>query len=122
MRVAPALAHGCLTVGVLNVNNLRDLATDRKVGKRTVPVRIGRQAALGYHWSLLAASVLAVLAFLWCHARTPWPCVCLCTVPWLLQHGRAVCQRPPAQLSQELQRLVQLILVFATLLAMGLAC
>ena len=117
--VGPALAHGCLTVGVLNVNNLRDLTADQKVGKKTIPVRIGRQAALGYHWGLLTGSVLAVLAFLWCHAHTPWPCVCLCTVPWLFQHGRAVCQQPPSQLTQELQRLVQLILVFATLLAVG---
>jgi 1,4-dihydroxy-2-naphthoate octaprenyltransferase len=37
----PAIAIGLLSVGVLNLNNMRDEASDRKVGKNTLVVKIG---------------------------------------------------------------------------------
>jgi 1,4-dihydroxy-2-naphthoate octaprenyltransferase len=36
-----AIAIGLLSVGVLNLNNMRDEASDRKVGKNTLVVKIG---------------------------------------------------------------------------------
>jgi 1,4-dihydroxy-2-naphthoate octaprenyltransferase len=38
-----------LSVGVLNLNNMRDEASDRKVGKNTLVVKIGKKAKL-YHY------------------------------------------------------------------------
>ena len=66
----PAVSCGSLTVGVLNINNIRDLRADAQVGKNTLPVRIGRKAALCYHWCLIMVSVGATLAFLQCYAKT----------------------------------------------------
>src|SRR5204863_5144316 len=37
-----SLSVGCLVTGILVVNNVRDLETDRRAGKRTLAVRIGR--------------------------------------------------------------------------------
>ncbi|XWN35322.1 MAG: 1,4-dihydroxy-2-naphthoate octaprenyltransferase [Roseivirga sp.] len=116
----PAISYGCLVVGVLNVNNLRDIAADEQVGKQTVPVRIGKTAAVYYHWALLAVSIVTILAFLLRYANAPWPYLCLGTVPFLIQHGVAVSRQAPAQLTQQLQKLVLLQLVFVCLLIAGL--
>jgi 1,4-dihydroxy-2-naphthoate octaprenyltransferase len=37
-------------VGVLNLNNMRDEASDRKVGKNTLVVKIGGKKAKLYHY------------------------------------------------------------------------
>jgi 1,4-dihydroxy-2-naphthoate octaprenyltransferase len=42
-----------LSVGVLNLNNMRDEASDRKVGKNTLVVKIGGKKAKLYHYFLV---------------------------------------------------------------------
>lgn len=116
----PAVSLGSLTVGVLNINNIRDLSTDAQVGKNTIPVRIGRKAALHYHWCLIIVSIVAVLVFLLCYVHTPWPYACLCIAPLLLRHGMAVSRQGPAQRTKQLQDLVFIMLVFVVLLSVGL--
>ena len=55
-------AAGALACALLVVNNLRDIPTDRKVGKRTLAVRLGdRSTRLFYVALLTAAMVLLVL-------------------------------------------------------------
>jgi len=44
---------GTLGAAVLTVNNIRDLDTDAQVGKRTIPVRLGRPFARLYYGLLL---------------------------------------------------------------------
>jgi 1,4-dihydroxy-2-naphthoate polyprenyltransferase len=49
----PAAAIGMLSSGVLNLNNLRDIANDRFSGKRTLVVFLGYHNALFYHAKLV---------------------------------------------------------------------
>jgi 1,4-dihydroxy-2-naphthoate polyprenyltransferase len=116
----PAIGCGSLAVGVLNVNNIRDLSADAQVGKNTIPVRVGRKVARYYHWCLITVSIVAVLVFLLCHVDAPLPYTCLCVVPFLLRHGMAVSYRRPDQLTEQLQHLVLIIIVFVTLLSTSL--
>lgn len=53
----PATAVGFLAAGVLNLNNMRDIESDRKSGKNTLVVKIGLRGAKVYHLFLI------VLAF-----------------------------------------------------------
>ncbi len=53
----PAAAVGLLAVGVLNLNNMRDIDSDRRHGKKTLAVRMGLRGAKLYHL------ILIVLAF-----------------------------------------------------------
>lgn len=53
-----AIAIGLLSVGVLNINNIRDIETDQEKGKITIPVMIGKTWALRYHFILLFQSVV----------------------------------------------------------------
>lgn len=55
----PALASGLLATAVLNINNLRDIQTDRKVGKKSIPVRLGYNNGRLYHVGIISIAVLS---------------------------------------------------------------
>ena len=59
----PAFSVGMLSVGVLNLNNMRDRASDKKSGKNTIVVKIGDEFAKYYHYYLLIASFLTTLLY-----------------------------------------------------------
>ena len=54
-------AAGCLACALLVVNNLRDIPTDREVGKRTLAVRLGDQRTRGFFTLLLVAALVLVV-------------------------------------------------------------
>lgn len=61
--ILPAIAIGFLSVGVLNLNNMRDEASDRKAGKNTIVVKIGGAKAKKYHYFLIISAMILVLVF-----------------------------------------------------------
>lgn len=63
----PAISLGLFSTAVLNINNIRDIASDTKAGKRSIPVRIGRENAVFYNWTLILGGNLLLLAFAWLH-------------------------------------------------------
>lgn len=60
----PAISIGLLSVGVLNLNNMRDIKSDKSVGKNTLVVKLGLKKAKTYHYVLLATSFLSLFYFL----------------------------------------------------------
>ena len=63
LLLLPAVAIGFLSVGVLNLNNMRDEASDRKSGKNTLVVKMGGAAAKKYHYFLVISAMILVLVF-----------------------------------------------------------
>lgn len=59
----PAISCGALATGVLNINNLRDINSDKTAGKITIPVRIGRKNTIIYHWALLLVAIASTFIF-----------------------------------------------------------
>ena len=59
----PAIAIGFLSVGVLNLNNMRDEASDRKSNKNTIVVQIGGAKAKKYHYFLIVSAMVLVVIF-----------------------------------------------------------
>ena len=59
----PSLTIGCLSVGVLNLNNMRDLENDKKSKKNTIAVKLGPDKARIYHYFLISISMINVLIF-----------------------------------------------------------
>ena len=57
-----AISSGLLAVSVLNINNLRDLETDRAAGKKTLALKLGLANGLLYQKVLYAIS-LGLLAY-----------------------------------------------------------
>ncbi len=63
LLILPAVAIGFLSVGVLNLNNMRDEESDRKAGKNTIVVKIGGAKAKKYHYFLVVSAMILFLVF-----------------------------------------------------------
>jgi 1,4-dihydroxy-2-naphthoate octaprenyltransferase len=61
--ILPATAIGLLSVAVLNLNNMRDEASDKKSGKNTIVVKIGAANAKKYHYFLIVGAMVLILIF-----------------------------------------------------------
>jgi 1,4-dihydroxy-2-naphthoate octaprenyltransferase len=59
----PAMAIGFLSVGVLNLNNMRDEESDKKAGKNTLVVKIGGKKAKLYHYFLVTFAMALIVVF-----------------------------------------------------------
>jgi 1,4-dihydroxy-2-naphthoate octaprenyltransferase len=60
----PALTIGLLSVGVLNLNNMRDIQNDKLVGKKTMSARMGLDNSKFYHFLLISISIILMVSFL----------------------------------------------------------
>ena len=90
LYILPATALGLLTVGVINVNNVRDIESDKFAGKYSIPVRLGREKAVIYHWSLLIGALVLATIFVLLDFRGWQQFLFLLSVPFLWINGRAV--------------------------------
>jgi 1,4-dihydroxy-2-naphthoate octaprenyltransferase len=114
-----ALAAGLPACAVLLANNVRDLASDRAAGKRTLAVRVGERAARRLFGVLVLGALLAVLGVAASHASA---LLALAAAPLALRPWRLVATRTDAPgLVAALVGTVRFQLVLAVLLAVGLA-
>jgi 1,4-dihydroxy-2-naphthoate octaprenyltransferase len=118
---ALAVPVGLVAAGILMVNNIRDIETDRRADKRTLAVRLGRQRAR----SLFAVTIYAayVLLFVtWVFGPlTAWVMLPWLTVPVGAEIVREVRNRVDGpSLNRALAQTGMLQLAFCMLLAAGL--
>ncbi len=106
---ALAVGLGLLSVAVLNVNNIRDMATDEGI-RKTIPLRIGKRGAKIYQTLLV---VLGVACFAW-NPQDFGLCV-LPTIPFFLWHIIGVWRRDGKRLDPMLPLLVITTFVLALL-------
>ncbi|MFD1550649.1 1,4-dihydroxy-2-naphthoate octaprenyltransferase [Putridiphycobacter roseus] len=59
----PAIAIGAFSAAVLNLNNMRDIENDGKVGKNTLVVKLGLKHAKKYHYTLFLLAYIAIFTF-----------------------------------------------------------
>lgn len=87
LSVVMGSAVGSFACALLVINNLRDIPTDREVGKRTLAVRLGDARTRWFYTALVgAAFVLSVVAAAW----RPWVLVSLLAVPFAIAPVRRV--------------------------------
>jgi 1,4-dihydroxy-2-naphthoate octaprenyltransferase len=60
----PAAAVGLMSVGVLNLNNMRDIENDKASGKHTLALKMGFKNAMFYEMALLQLPLILILIFL----------------------------------------------------------
>lgn len=61
ISILPAVTVGGFSVAVLNLNNMRDIDSDLKASKITIPVRIGYNTSKYYQTLLIFSSFLAAI-------------------------------------------------------------
>ena len=116
----PATAMGLLSVGVLNVNNIRDIESDKKAGKRSIPVRLGRARARLYHAGLLITAVLLTTLYVLLTYHSPWQFLFLLSLPLLIYNIQGVWHgQQPSQIAPYLKQMVLASLLFALTFGLG---
>jgi 1,4-dihydroxy-2-naphthoate octaprenyltransferase len=122
---APAAASvgpGLLITAILVVNNLRDIETDARAGKRTLAVRLGPRGALGEYVLLLAGAFLAPPLLFAAGVRGAAILLPLLAAPLAVPLVRTLATRRedgPA-MNAALAGTARLTLVYCVLLAIGL--
>ncbi|WP_448519782.1 1,4-dihydroxy-2-naphthoate polyprenyltransferase [Rhodoflexus sp.] len=120
MLLLPATACGLLAVAVLNINNIRDIVSDTKAGKRSIPVRIGVDRAVLYHWLLLLGAASTALIYAILLNRGFYPMLFLGAMPALVRNGLAVSRfRCNPAIDLYLKQMALTTLLFVTLLGLG---
>ena len=116
-----AVPVGLLASAILVVNNVRDLETDRRAGKRTLAVRLGRERTRVLYVAMVGgAFVTAQLPWL-LGSLSPWLLLSLLAVPLAVPVIRTVRTRTdgPA-LNAALGGTGKLQLAFCLLLSAGI--
>lgn len=116
----PAISLGCFSTAVLNINNIRDIESDYKAGKRSIPVRIGRKKAVAYNWALIITGNLCMLAFAWSHDA--WgSLLSFLVLPLMINIGKAVQTKNQAhELDPFLKKMAISTLLWVILFGLGL--
>lgn len=116
----PAISIGLFSVAVLNVNNIRDIESDVKAGKKSIPVRIGRAAAVRYHWFLLFVGTSASVFYVLLNFDVYTEFLFVLTIPLLLVNAFAVKNKTTAaQLDPFLKQMALSTLAFVILFGLG---
>ena len=116
----PASSCSFFAVAVLNVNNIRDIDSDRKAGKRSIPVRIGRDNAVKYHWFLLLAGVFCAILYVIIRYQGPFQLLFLLVLPLLFKNAQAVhLKKEASELDPYLKQMALTTLFFVIFFGIG---
>jgi len=119
--ILPASAIGFLSVGVLNMNNMRDYEQDKKAGKRTIVVAMGEKNAAYYHLFLVGGAAALTIIYTLLNYHSAWQWLFVLTFPLLFLNLKKVFTYKSAlELYPELPRLSMASLVFALTFGIGL--
>jgi 1,4-dihydroxy-2-naphthoate polyprenyltransferase len=111
---------GCLVTAILIVNNLRDIDTDRRVGKFTLGVILGRTATRVEYAACVLVAYAVVVGLGIGGMVGPWWWLPLLSLPLAIWLVRYVGQTEGRPLNQALKRTGQLHLLFGVLFAAAL--
>lgn len=116
--VLPAAAIGFWSIGVLNVNNIRDMKTDAAT-RITVAMILGLKRARTYQVILISAGWLLMVVFSLLDSATSLQYVYVATLPLFALHLRGVLTREARSLDPMLPVLVMSTFATAILFAAG---
>jgi 1,4-dihydroxy-2-naphthoate octaprenyltransferase len=117
----PATSCGLFAVGVLNINNIRDIESDTLTGKHSVPVRIGRDKAVVYHWILLTVGMFSSIVYLLFTDWTWSQWTFVLSFPLFIKNGLSVNRLTnPKELDPYLKQMALSTLLFVILFGIGL--
>jgi 1,4-dihydroxy-2-naphthoate octaprenyltransferase len=112
---------GALATAVLVVNNVRDREQDAAAGKHTLAVKLGPTGGRVEYAILLLASYAVPVVLVVAQRRSAWVLLPLLTLPWGMGLVRRIWRDRGRELNGLLKRTAQLLLVFGSLLALGIS-
>ncbi|MFM8849735.1 MAG: 1,4-dihydroxy-2-naphthoate octaprenyltransferase, partial [Cytophagales bacterium] len=118
-EVLPAMSCGLFSIAVLNINNIRDIESDREAGKFSIPVRIGKEKAARYHWALLLMGLASAVVYTIINYQSPWQFLFLLSAPLLVKNGISISRKPSHELDPYLKQMALSTLLFVILFGVG---
>ncbi|AMO51225.1 1,4-dihydroxy-2-naphthoate prenyltransferase [Kosakonia oryzendophytica] len=119
--ILPATACGLLATAVLNINNLRDIDSDRENGKNTLVVRLGPINARRYHAGLLVGALICLALFNLLSLHSAWGWLFILSAPLLIKQARFVLRElDPRAMPPMLERTVKGALLTNLLFVVGI--
>lgn len=115
----PASAIGFLSMGVLNLNNMRDIENDRNCGKRTLPVLFGISAAKTYHYALITGAFVCMGGYVCWYSCNACSFLFLLTLPLFVFHLAKIAIHTGRALDPQMKVLSLSTLLFALLAGFG---
>jgi 1,4-dihydroxy-2-naphthoate octaprenyltransferase len=115
--ILPAAGVGCFSVGVLNVNNIRDMKTDA-VNRVTIAIKLGAHRARVYQTILICTGWACMIAYCLLCWPSWWHWMWVVTLPLYIKHIHMVWTRTDRALDPALPLLV--MSTFGLCLLMGL--
>ena len=117
----PAISLGFLSMGVLNLNNMRDIDNDIRSGKHTLAARLGFKNAKIYHAFLITGAIAAALIYVLLNYRSAWNFLFLLSVPLLITDLlKIIRQKEQSGLDPYLKKLALGTLLFTIVFGAGL--
>ena len=118
---ALSIPVGMLATAILVVNNLRDADTDRRVGKRTIAVRLGRERTRVLYAAMVLGAYAVLAVGLLAAGGPAWGLLALLSAPLAARPLAAVRTRTDGpSLNAALAATGMLLAAFSVLLAAGL--
>jgi len=116
----PAFTVGLLSTAVLNLNNMRDIESDKASNKNTIPVKLGRSKAKKYHYFLVTTAILLSAIFGILYYTSPFNLIFMLAYIPLIKHLKIVYKNEkPRDLDAELKKLALATLLLSVLLGVG---
>ena len=118
--ILPAISVGLLSVGVLNLNNMRDIDSDKLSNKITMAVKLGHKTSKRYHIFLIVSAMIVSLAFSILYYRSFWNFLFFITyIPLLLHIKKIWNAKEPNDFDSQLKVLALTTFLFSLLLGVG---
>ena len=115
----PASTIGLLSVGVLNLNNMRDIENDRNHHKNTLVVVLGTSKAKLYHYALLIIAMISAVTFTSLYYYSPKQFIYLIAfLPMLINIKTVYLNKEPKLLDSELKKVALSTFLFAVLFSL----
>ena len=118
LLLLPASSIGLFSMGVLNVNNIRDMKTDVP-NRLTVAIKLGLRGARIYQTALIVLGWACMIAYTLLKIADPWHWLFLITLPPYVLHLRGVWTSQDSELDKYLPMLVISSFAFAILVGIG---
>jgi len=116
-----SVSIGCLATAILVVNNIRDIDTDRRAGKRTLAVRLGRDSTRRFYRALIVVAYLALPITLLATDGPGWAALGALSAPLAIPAARPVLTRVDGpSLNRALAKTGALLAAFSLTVSVGL--
>ncbi|MFL0352771.1 1,4-dihydroxy-2-naphthoate octaprenyltransferase [Xanthomarina sp. GH4-25] len=120
ITILPACTIGLLSVAVLNLNNLRDVDSDKKANKNTLVVKMGYKKGKIYHYFLIISAIIVSLLYGILYYTSIFNLIYFVTyIPLIIHLVTVYKNKEPRLLDSELKKLALTTFFLSILLAIG---